>query len=90
MRFTILTPSGTTLKTFRSIQSLDFQQNRGFVAFRGFQEWRRMMNDVGVPEVADPSQGLLLGRIGMKINLTSLFLNILRIDPSSTMTYLCN
>lgn len=48
------------------------------------------MNDVGVPVVADPSQELLLGRNGMKINLTSLFLSILRIDPSSTMTYLCN
>ena len=54
-------------------QSLDNQHYRGFVAFTGFIYRRRMMKNVGVPSVADPSVGLLLGYDWLKIILNSLF-----------------
>lgn len=47
------------------------------------------MKDVGVPAVADPPKGLLLGSIELKINLNSLFFNILHSDVSFLIAYLC-
>lgn len=47
------------------------------------------MKDVGVPSVAGPSKGLLLGSIELKINLNSLFFNILHSDVSFLIVYLC-